>query len=223
MTAGTNLSCVTMLDTAGRTPLHYAAMHGRTDAVSVLVQHGASVHAADTRGHFQPLHLAADAGQCDAIAQLLALGADIEARTVKGFSSLVLAVMKVRRWQQMLSGAMCLMAAPGCSGPATSIHCSWAGSDVFCCTGRCRRQAALPSCGSCQHRTACNIAGLQGPANVDAICTLVEHRADVRAVTDANSLETPLHIAARSGRVDIVQRLMRCDIDLLPRTKARRL
>jgi Ankyrin repeats (many copies) len=56
---------------------------------------------------------------------------------------------------------------------------------------------------------------------VDAICTLVEHRADVRAVTDANSLETPLHIAARSGRVDVVQRLMRCDIDLLPRTKAR--
>lgn len=80
---------------AGRTPLHYAAMHGRVDAISVLVQHGASVRAADTRGHFQPLHLAADAGQCDAIARLLQLGADIEARTLKGFSPLVLAVMKV--------------------------------------------------------------------------------------------------------------------------------
>lgn len=98
MSAETDLSRVTVLDTAGRTPLHYAAMHGRMDAVSVLVQHGASVHAADTRGHFQPLHLAADAGQCDAVARLVALGADIEARTVKGFSPLVLAVMKVRRW-----------------------------------------------------------------------------------------------------------------------------
>ena len=70
-------------------------MHGRMDAVSMLVKHGASVHAADTRGRFQPLHLAADAGQCDALTQLLALGADIEAKTVKGFSPLVLAVMKV--------------------------------------------------------------------------------------------------------------------------------
>jgi len=60
---------------------------------------------------------------------------------------------------------------------------------------------------------------VQGPANVDAICTLVEHEANVKAVAEANSLETPLHIAARSGRVDIVQRLMRCSIDLLPRTK----
>ncbi len=60
----------------------------------------------------------------------------------------------------------------------------------------------------------------QGPANVDAICCLVEAGADVKAVTDANSLETPLHIAARSGRVDIVQRLLRCSIQLLPRTKA---
>lgn len=80
---------------AGRTPLHYAAMHGRVDAVAVLARAGASVKAADTRGHFQPLHLAADAGQCEAISRLLALGADIEARTVKGFSPLVLAVMKV--------------------------------------------------------------------------------------------------------------------------------
>ncbi len=71
-------------------------MHGRVDAIQVLVQHGASVRAADTRGHFTPLHLAADAGQCEAISTLLALRADIEARTVKGFSPLVLAVMKVR-------------------------------------------------------------------------------------------------------------------------------
>lgn len=56
---------------------------------------------------------------------------------------------------------------------------------------------------------------------MEAICTLVEHKADVRAVTEANSLETPLHIAARSGRVDTVQRLMCCEIDLLPRTKVR--
>ena len=54
---------------------------------------------------------------------------------------------------------------------------------------------------------------------MDAICTLVERGADIKAVTKANSLETPLHIAARSGRVDVVQRLLRCSIDLLPRTK----
>ena len=59
----------------------------------------------------------------------------------------------------------------------------------------------------------------QGPANVDAIGTLVELGADTSAVTEANSLETPLHIAARSGRVDIVHKLIKCHVDLLSRTK----
>lgn len=50
----------------------------------------------------------------------------------------------------------------------------------------------------------------QGPANLEAICQLVELGADVEATLAARSLETPLHIAARSGRGDVLGRLIQC-------------
>lgn len=60
---------------------------------------------------------------------------------------------------------------------------------------------------------------LQGPANVDAIGVLAELGANTAAVTDVTSQETPLHIAARSGRVDVVNKLLACKVTLLSRTK----
>lgn len=80
---------------AGRTALHYAAMHGRVGAVRELVGSGASLEVADGRGGFTALHLAADAGQCEAVAALLELGARLEAVSSKGWTPLVLATMKV--------------------------------------------------------------------------------------------------------------------------------
>ena len=50
----------------------------------------------------------------------------------------------------------------------------------------------------------------QGPANIEAIALLVELGADVEATLAQRSLETPLHIAARSGRSDVVDRLLKC-------------
>ena len=80
---------------AGRTPLHYAAMHGRVAAVEELVRQGASVREKDIRGGYTPLHLAADAGQCEAICKLAALGAPLEALSNKGWTPLALATFKV--------------------------------------------------------------------------------------------------------------------------------
>lgn len=45
---------------------------------------------------------------------------------------------------------------------------------------------------------------------MEAICQLVELGADVEATLAARSLETPLHIAARSGRGDVLGRLIQC-------------
>ena len=81
--------------TAGRTPLHYAALHGRAAAVEELIKQGAAHGASDHRGGYTPLHLAADAGQCEVISRLAELGADLEAVSSKGWTPLALANMKV--------------------------------------------------------------------------------------------------------------------------------
>lgn len=94
-------------------------------------------------------------------------------------------------------------------------------------TATCARTPLQSSCNllSFQHlfglcvMFACLHLFTQGPANVDAIGVLVEAGADTAAVTDAASQETPLHIAARSGRVDVVNKLLACKVTLLSRTK----
>ena len=59
----------------------------------------------------------------------------------------------------------------------------------------------------------------QGPTNVDAIGVMVELGAKVSAVMEHCTLETPLHIAARCGRQDVLRKLLRCGLPVLARTK----
>lgn len=59
----------------------------------------------------------------------------------------------------------------------------------------------------------------QGPSNVDAITTLVELGADLQPVLDQANVETPLHVAARSGRVQAIERLLACRVPVMLRTK----
>ena len=61
----------------------------------------------------------------------------------------------------------------------------------------------------------------QGPPNIDAIVTLVQLGARLSSLGGHASLEPVLHIAARSGRADMVQALLRCGIDVQCRAKVR--
>ncbi len=54
---------------------------------------------------------------------------------------------------------------------------------------------------------------------MDAIGVMVELGAKVSAVMEHCTLETPLHIAARCGRRDVLRKLLRCGLPVLARTK----
>lgn len=62
-----------------RTPLQHAASYGHAQAVALLLDHGADVHAVDVTRH-TALHLAAQWGDRKSVELLLDRGADIEAR-----------------------------------------------------------------------------------------------------------------------------------------------
>jgi len=54
---------------------------------------------------------------------------------------------------------------------------------------------------------------------VDIIETLVRFGAKLKAVADEKNIETPLHIAARTGRQDIVEKLIEHGASVMARTK----
>jgi len=74
-----NPSDVNLKDDAGQTPLHLAAIHCRTNVITLLIERGGSVNA-QMKGGATPLHLAAQTGCVSGMAILLAHGANVNAR-----------------------------------------------------------------------------------------------------------------------------------------------
>ncbi|VDK64562.1 unnamed protein product [Onchocerca ochengi] len=61
------------------TPLHWAARHGHTHMVALLVAHGADLHLSDVEG-FTPLHVAVQFGRTSTAAYLIAAGQSVDER-----------------------------------------------------------------------------------------------------------------------------------------------
>lgn len=74
----------------GQTALHFAAMNGRIDIISILIARGAKVDIQDDQG-VTPLMLAASTGKLDAIQTLLAQGAKLETQNKLGENALHIA------------------------------------------------------------------------------------------------------------------------------------
>ena len=67
----------------GRTPLHFAAIHGKKELVQLLIINGANVKIADDSGK-TPLHKAASHGKKEMTEILAANGADVNRADVSG-------------------------------------------------------------------------------------------------------------------------------------------
>jgi ankyrin repeat protein len=84
-----NRALITAVSTDGWTPLHLAAFFGKTDAVRLLLNKGATVTARSTNDlHNTPLHAAAAGGHSEIVKILLDHGADANARQNSGWAPL---------------------------------------------------------------------------------------------------------------------------------------
>ena len=64
---------------SGMSPLHWAALHGRTEIAKLLIAKGAKIDMVNVNGA-TPLHVAATYGSLDVVKVLLACGADVNVR-----------------------------------------------------------------------------------------------------------------------------------------------
>ena len=80
----------------GQTALHYAAMGGKVDIVTILIARGANVNVQDEQG-ITPLMLAAKEGRMDAIQALIAQGAKLDAQDKLGENALHIAAAHGRK------------------------------------------------------------------------------------------------------------------------------
>ena len=81
-------SDVNTRDRVGKTALHCAAQKGHQEAVALLIERQADVHATATKAGWAATHLAAEAGCVDALRALLDGGADVNATAANGTTAL---------------------------------------------------------------------------------------------------------------------------------------
>lgn len=84
---------VNLLDYYERTPLHYAAELGKTDVLELLLKSGCRVNSADSE-NITPLHLAAARGYTDVINKLLQAGSQVNRKTSDRASALHIAASR---------------------------------------------------------------------------------------------------------------------------------
>ena len=199
----------------GRTPVHVAAEQGWVELLDVLVtQLGNAVDSKDNY-EFTPLHSAANGGHVDAIERLLYLDHSIRAIDYLGRTALHYAAMHGRtKAVRYLIEHGADMAAKDNRGGLTPMHLAADFGHSTALEIFIKEYGMDPELRTgVKGLTALDLAVLRGPANVDAIATLVELGArstHASSSSEHRPSESPLHIAARSCRSDILTRLLAC-------------
>ena len=102
-----------VVDTKGRTPLHYAAQEDQFSAL-VLLSHGADISSRDDEG-WTPLHVASYHGVSKGISSLLEAGAEVNARDNAGMTPLDQCTLAFHSSLRSPSEAMTILLQAGAS------------------------------------------------------------------------------------------------------------
>lgn len=187
------------IDSHGCTPLHYAAWHGRTVMVEMLLDASAAIDA-QTRDGMTPLHCAAQAYYSDCVKLLIRRGANVGLRTDDGRTPLHLAA-----FNYALNPAH--LGFPIMFQRAVSTRDLAAGSEMRESAKALLLAGADISARDNMGRTPLFEAAKGGEVTYSAVQLLIDQEANVMAQEDHDGW-VPLNCAAQAGHDATIQLLI---------------
>ena len=195
----------------GFSPIHYAAMGGKTINILRLIELGADV-LKESYEKESAIHLAVKNGHARAVQLLLEHGADAMTRNDLSFTPVMLAAQNghLETIQVLLRNRGSVNV--GAKNSRMLLHCAAEGdhTDVVKCI--------LQNCGNVLAKTSENLTVLHLATSLELVKLLVEKGADIHAVERLGS--TPLHAAAGKGQTDTVNYLLNQGADINSRSVA---
>ncbi|GAB4820919.1 hypothetical protein N2152v2_007965 [Parachlorella kessleri] len=185
-----------------RTPLHYAAQQGHSQAIGLLVEAGADVAARDAEGT-TPLHLAAAGGHVMAVRLLLAAGALPSCTDDDGCTPLHVAAHKgqLEALENLLEAGASVRSADAAGRTALHLACE-GGHEAVARTLLAHN--ADPTVTDDEGYTALHAAAAAGHYRMVPI--LLGRGASLAATTELGG--TPLHVAAAKGQYEVARSLL---------------
>lgn len=206
-------------DKHGFTPLHVASRSGEPEAVAKLIQMKANVMARTTAGRQLALHLAAMADELETIDVLYKFKADIDAQDTRGYASLHCAVEydRINSLTKLLQFGALRDQQTRANDTALHLACQAARPHLV---ERLLRNGSNVNARGRNGQTALHMASEIGSMSCAVAILDDKNRFDIKNPVNPSApdqaKQTPLHIAAWHGRVELCDLLIQsaAEVDL---------